>query len=95
MPDPPLLVEAAHILPFAEFHYDHPRNGIALCRNHHWGFDNGAFTIDDDYSVRYSSKLQNPTGFVVENKQIYLPSNPDYAPAPEALQWHRENRFVE
>jgi len=30
------IVDAAHLIPFAETHDDDPRNGIALCKNHHW-----------------------------------------------------------
>ena len=40
------VVEAAHIKPFADFHDDHPSNGLALCKDHHWGFDAGAFLCD-------------------------------------------------
>ncbi|WP_346189974.1 HNH endonuclease [Rubritalea halochordaticola] len=29
------VVDAAHIIPFSESQDDHPRNGIALCKNHH------------------------------------------------------------
>ena len=29
------IVDAAHLIPFAESHDDDPRNGIALCKNHH------------------------------------------------------------
>ena len=35
------IVDAAHIVPFATSHNDDPRNGIAFCKNHHWGFDAG------------------------------------------------------
>ncbi len=33
------LLEAAHLVPFAETQNDHPTNGMALCRNHHWAMD--------------------------------------------------------
>jgi hypothetical protein len=33
------IVDAAHLIPFAESHDDDPRNGIALCKNHHWAMD--------------------------------------------------------
>ncbi|MCB9759426.1 MAG: HNH endonuclease [Alphaproteobacteria bacterium] len=39
---PPLsLVDAAHLVPFAESFNDHPSNGLALCKNHHWAMDSG------------------------------------------------------
>jgi len=31
-----VLAEAAHLIPYATSHDDDPRNGIALCKNHHW-----------------------------------------------------------
>ena len=38
-------IEAAHILPWAEFDMDIVPNGLALCRNHHWAFDNRVLSI--------------------------------------------------
>lgn len=35
------IVEAAHIHQFADSRNNHPRNGIALCKNAHWMFDEG------------------------------------------------------
>jgi len=34
-----VLVEAAHLVPFAVSRDDDPRNGMALCKNHHWAMD--------------------------------------------------------
>ena len=33
------IVEACHLIPWSESHDDDPRNGLALCRNHHWAMD--------------------------------------------------------
>lgn len=44
-------VEAAHLLPKAQGGPDDIRNGIALCKLHHWAFDSGWFTIGPDYEV--------------------------------------------
>jgi len=30
------FVDAAHLIPFSESGNDHPTNGMALCKNHHW-----------------------------------------------------------
>lgn len=88
------VVDAAHILPFSEFHYDDPRNGLALCKNHHWGFDAGWFTITDDYTVAVSPRLQNANGYIVPEAKILRPENALYAPEPAALKWHRENKLI-
>lgn len=37
--------EAAHIIPLPHRGPDDPRNGLALCRRHHWALDNGFFGI--------------------------------------------------
>jgi len=50
------IVDAAHIMPFAEFHNDDPRNGLALCKNHHWAFDVGAIEVSSDFKVIVSKK---------------------------------------
>src|SRR5260370_1986921 len=45
------IVDAAHIHQFADSRNNDPRNGVALCKNAHWLFDNGLWTIAGDYSV--------------------------------------------
>lgn len=47
-------VDAAHILPWADFDLDHVSNGICLCKQHHWAFDEGLLRIvhrDGSYHV--------------------------------------------
>ncbi|NCD17436.1 MAG: hypothetical protein EOL91_09015 [Actinobacteria bacterium] len=39
-------LEAAHILPWARFDLDLVSNGIALCRQHHWAFDERVLALD-------------------------------------------------
>ncbi len=39
MLDDVILVDAAHLIPFADSHDDSPANGMALCKNHHWLMD--------------------------------------------------------
>jgi len=44
-------VEAAHVYPKSENGADDPRNGIALCKFHHWAFDCGWISVDDDLRI--------------------------------------------
>ena len=47
-------VDAAHILPWAEYDLDRVSNGICLCKTHHWAFDGGLLRIrfyDGGYHV--------------------------------------------
>ena len=84
-------MDGAHILPFSEFHNDDPRNGLALCKNHHWGFDIGAWSLSDSYEIIVTPKLINDLVYVENGKTIVQPKDPIYLPDPFALQWHREN----
>ena len=89
------ILDGAHIIPFSESHNDDPRNGISLCKNHHWGFDRGWFTVSVDYRVEVSPQLVNGTGYVTAGVLIRLPVAPILHPAPDALRWHRERIFKE
>lgn len=84
------IVDGAHIMPFADFHNDDPRNGIALCKNHYWGFDAGWFSISRKYRVLVSDRLRDGLGYVTAGVTIRLPQESQYAPAADALEWHRK-----
>ncbi len=88
------LVDAAHIIPFSESQNDDPRNGLALCKNHHWGFDHGWFSLSDEYRIIVSPALRNVASFLVADSAAYLPQLAQYAPAKDALAWHREKKFL-
>ncbi|MEO1353606.1 MAG: HNH endonuclease [Cyanobacteria bacterium J06635_15] len=90
------IVDGAHILPFAEFRDDQFDNGLSLCKNHHWAFDHGWFSISDDYRIlvaherfheEASENMRLMQDFNGEN--ILLPSQVAYRPRLSALQWHR------
>ncbi len=50
-------VEAAHIVPNRERGKDDILNGLSLCHLHHWAFDVGWLTLQDDFSIIVSSKI--------------------------------------
>lgn len=92
------LVEAtaAHIVPKRESGTDDPRNGLALCRTHHWAFDTGVFTLSDKYEVLLSpavrqAETRNFGLLDLGHKPALLPGNDVLRPHPEAVAWHREN----
>ena len=87
------LLDAAHIVPFAESHNDDPRNGFALCKNHHWGFDAGWFSVSDDYKIVVSPKLNNALTYITSGTPLRLPDAPILYPAPQAFAWHRTNKL--
>ena len=45
------IVDAAHIEPFAENQNDDIENGLALCKNAHWMFDEGLWSVRRDGRV--------------------------------------------
>jgi putative restriction endonuclease len=93
------IVDAAHIHRFADSRNNDPRNGIALCKNAHWLFDIGLWTLGDDYRVRVAStKFSESRADALllkslEGNKILLPSDSKFWPNPIHLAWHRTSRF--
>ncbi|WP_066425719.1 HNH endonuclease [Anabaena sp. 4-3] len=92
------IVDGAHIKPFAQFYDSRIHNGIALCKNHHWAFDRGWFTADEQYKIVVSKELKEISPHakpmkVFHGESLLLPAKEQYFPELEALQWHRQNIF--
>jgi putative restriction endonuclease len=86
------IVDAAHIIPFRVSHNNDIRNGLALCKNHHWCFDRGLIAIDHKYRVIVSSLVEE-RNFLgeLEHEKIFLPKKHEFYPAQEAFDWHLRN----
>ena len=91
------IVDGAHIKPFSEFRDDQFDNGVALCKNHHWAFDHGWFSINDDYQIivpksRIYEETPTDTKAMSDfhGEQLLMPIQTAYQPRIEALQWHRQ-----
>jgi putative restriction endonuclease len=95
------IVDAAHIHQFADSRNNHPRNGIALCKNAHWMFDEGLWSLDDDYRVLVATRRFDESGageFLLSLKaktRILLPDDPNYWPDKTHLAWHRKHHGFE
>lgn len=93
------IVDAAHIHQFADSRNDDPRNGMALCKNAHWLFDNGLWSLDDDYRVlvaadRFDEDAPDQKSLrEYAGQRVRLPSNELIWPDPRHLAWHREKKF--
>lgn len=100
-------VEAAHIVPRSSNGKDDILNGMALCRLHHWTFDVGWFTLDENFKVLASRRIQDLTTDVgkiwnydfigqlaKESLTVSLPEEQAIHPHPHAIKWHREHIFV-
>jgi putative restriction endonuclease len=51
------FVDAAHLIPFEESCNDHPTNGMALCKNHHWAMDRFLIAPSAEGKWRASPRL--------------------------------------
>ena len=92
------IVDGAHIKPFSEFLDSKIDNGLLLCKNHHWAFDLGWFSIDDNYRILVAQGLDDDSPYTRAMKEfdrelIVLPSDKRYFPRLESLRWHREHKF--
>ncbi len=96
--------QAAHIVPHSFMGKDDIWNGLSLCHIHHWAFDVGWLSIQDDFTIQVSSKIATLSplfgkmqGFdcvriySTEKIQMRLPSNKNLRPHQAALVWHREH----
>jgi len=98
-PDGHTVVEAAHIKPWSEGRDDRPTNGLALCRLCHWSFDEGLMSVGVKYEVLVSKRVQieqNLPGHVLtlRDRHIFTPTEDQYWPAQDNLEWHRVKYFL-
>lgn len=93
------VLEAAHILPFAEHGPNEVTNGLLLRSDFHKLFDVGLVTVTPELRVEVSPKIREEW---VNGKAYYrlhgqrlanVPSEPAHNPAPAFLKWHNENLF--
>jgi putative restriction endonuclease len=93
------IVDAAHIHQFADSRNNDPRNGLALCKNAHWLFDNGLWTLTDDYRVlvaagRFAEDSPDQKALAAyQGQKIHLPGDERCWPDPARIAWHRKHRF--
>jgi putative restriction endonuclease len=89
-------VEAAHIYPKRRGGADDVRNGLALCKLHHWAFDAGWFAIDEEFEI-VVAEVPERHGYhefkQLEGRRITLPTNVATKPANKYLKAHREAVF--
>ncbi len=89
------IVDAAHIHSFSASRDNDLRNGVALCKNAHWLFDVGLWSIDDEYRVLVAEDLfeeSAPNQMSLHwfaGKQLSLPRNKEHWPLPKYLAAHR------
>ena len=97
-PDGKSEAEAAHIVSRSLKGTDDARNGLLLCRAHHWAFDQGLISLDDQRRVIISPKCQviavNQSLLPLAGQQSAVPQAHNLAPDLTAIAWHRANIFL-
>ena len=86
-------VEAAHIRPKSEGGPDDIRNGMALCKLHHWAFDNDWLTVTSEYEISVSdwaSKDGYQEFKKLEGKKIRLPNDSRMYPAAKYFNYRQQ-----
>lgn len=90
------FIDAAHLIPFSESRNDHPTNGLALCKNHHWAMDRDLIAPGPDHHW-YASKILDSRRSNGEKelselagKTLLLPKDEAFHPDREGLEWRRE-----
>ncbi|QHI68765.1 HNH endonuclease [Tichowtungia aerotolerans] len=91
------LVDAAHIIPFSESHDDDPRNGLTLCKNHHWAMDQEWIfpCSDNKWHVRdgIDDRVDSQRALIdLHGKTLIPPHDSRFSPKAESLRW-RERRL--
>lgn len=90
------FIDAAHLIPFSESLNDHPSNGLALCKNHHWAMDRHLIAPCPDHHWQVAAVLDSrrSTGeaelLALSGKSLLLPRDQAFHPDPTALAWRCE-----
>jgi putative restriction endonuclease len=94
MPDREItFVDAAHLLPFSISRNDHPSNGLALCKNHHWALDQHLIAPNSEGIWQVSRLLDSRRSpgerelADLRDKPLLTPTDSAYTPLTEGLHW--------
>jgi putative restriction endonuclease len=92
-------MEAAHIIPRGKRGVDSVANGLCLCPVHHWAFDRGLWTLDKSKVIRVAARVRHEAGSSVDWLVGFHGKSAVFTNATrvsaEALDWHRQNVFMD
>lgn len=90
------FIDAAHLIPFSLSQNDHPTNGLALCKNHHWAMDRNLIAPAPDHHW-HVSKILDPRRsngekelMVLSGQAVLLPQDQAFYPDAAGLKWRYE-----
>ena len=95
----PMVLEAAHIRPYAQQGAHALDNALLLRSDFHRLFDAGYVTVDPDYRIQVSPRIAAETANGVRYSQragqrIHLPNDHALWPDRAVLAWHRDEVFL-
>ncbi len=86
--------QSAHIFPRSQDGDDDLRNGICLCRRHHWALDAGWLSLGDDLTIIVRNDVPNSHEYdfirQYAGKKIAKPLREELSPHPIFLAAHRK-----
>jgi putative restriction endonuclease len=93
------VLEAAHIVPYAEGGLHELSNGILLRSDLHTLFDRGYLIVTPDLRVEISRRLREDWEngheyYAFDGAPVTPPEREADRPDPKALSWHRRERFA-
>lgn len=94
------VLEAAHIKPYGLGGEHAVQNGLLLKSDYHTLFDKGYITIDKDYRINVSKRLNDDYGNGKDyykhqgERLLILPNEVDHQPSKQLLRWHNDNVYL-
>lgn len=93
------VLDAAHIMPYAENGPHIVTNGLLLKSDFHTLFDDGYITVTNDYRVEVSNRLQRDFGngkdyYKYHGQKLLILPNQEQQPNRKFLEWHNEHVYL-
>ena len=94
------FVDGAHIIPFRETRNDHPTNGLALCKNHHWAMDrffdcpDTRRPLEDVRQARWRRSPGEEALVALHGQPLLPPHDEVFRPDPVGLAWRAERIYA-
>lgn len=93
------VLDAAHIIPFAEGGHHDVSNGVLLRTDIHRLFDRGYVTVDTDHRLVVSRRLEDhydngKVYYAMNGQRLSVPTPSALRPDAAALHWHQNNVFL-
>lgn len=92
------VLEAAHIVPYAQGGAHEVNNGLLLRSDLHRLFDLGYVTVTPELRLEVSGRLRGEfengrTYYPMHGTPVTVPADPRLRPDPNQLRWHNETAF--